>query len=137
MPKFTLLLCSLFFVVVSSCKKDEVVDTTPQLATKIAGTYKLSKLLRSPSLVDVTSTATGSATITAKDANTASINYKLTIGTNTQEITSDFKVAQNGTDYTITDSSNNTGVVQSSILKMTIPFTTLASTTNYIIEFTK
>jgi hypothetical protein len=137
MPKFSLLICSLLFIVLSSCKKDEIVDTTPQIAAKIAGTYKLSKLLRSPSLVDVTSTATGSATITAKDATTASINYKLTIGTTTQEITSDFKVAQNGTDYTITDNSNNTGAVQNGVLKMTIPFTTLSSTTNYIIEFTK
>jgi hypothetical protein len=137
MLKYSLLICSLFFVVFSSCKKDEIVDTTPQIAAKIAGTYKLSKLLRSPSLVDVTSTATGTATITAKDATTASINYKLTIGTNTQEITSDFKVAQNGADYTVTDNNNNTGAVQSNVLKMTIPFTTLASTTNYIIEFKK
>jgi hypothetical protein len=137
MPKITLLLCLLFSVVFVSCKKDEVADTTPQLAAKIAGTYKLSKLLRSPSLVDVTSTATGTAIVTAKDASTASINYKLTIGTNTQEITTDFKVTQNGTDYTITDSSNNTGVVQGNTLKMTIPFITLSSSTNYIIEFTK
>jgi hypothetical protein len=137
MLKYSLLLCSLFFVALSSCKKDEIVDTTPQIATKIAGTYKLSKLLRSPSLVDVTSNATGTAIITVKDATTASINYKLTIGTNTQEITSDFKVAQNGTDYTITDSNNNAGAVQGSVLKMTIPFITLSSTTNYIIEFTK
>jgi hypothetical protein len=134
MPKNSLL--SLFFIIFISCSKDETTPAPPQIATKIVGTYKLSKL-QTTSGRDVTSTAIGSATITAKDATTASINYKLTIGNNTQEITSNFQVAQNGTDYTISDTNGLVGAVQSNVLKMTITFITLSSSTNYVIEFTK
>jgi hypothetical protein len=134
MPKKSLL--SLFFIIFISCKKEETIPEPPQIANKIVGTYKLSKL-QTTSGRDVTSTATGSAIITAKDATTASINYKLTIGNNTQEITSNFQVAQNGSDYTISDSNGSVGAVQGNVLKMTITFLTLSSSTNYVIEFTK
>jgi hypothetical protein len=123
-------------VALIACKKEQPTPETPQIAAKIAGTYKLSKL-QTISGRDVTSTATGSATITAKDATTASINYKLTIGNNTQEITSNFQVSQNGTDYIISDSNGSAGAVQGNVLKMTINFITLSSSTNYVIEFTK
>jgi hypothetical protein len=135
MPKFHLLL-TLFLISLIACKKEEPTPETPQIAAKIAGTYKLSKL-QTTSGKDVTSTATGSAIITAKDATTASINYKLTIGNNTQEITSNFQIGQNGTDYIISDSNGSAGAVQGSVLKMTITFITFSSSTNYIAEFTK
>lgn len=135
MPKFHLLL-TFFLISLIACKKEEPTPETPQIAAKIAGTYKLSKL-QTTSGKDVTSTATGSAIITAKDATTASINYKLTIGNNTQEITSNFQIGQNGTDYIISDSNGSAGAVQGSVLKMTITFITFSSSTNYIAEFTK
>lgn len=135
MPKFHLLLI-FFLISLIACKKEEPTPETPQIAAKIAGTYKLSKL-QTTSGKDVTSTATGSAIITAKDATTASINYKLTIGNNTQEITSNFQIGQNGTDYIISDSNGSAGAVQGSVLKMTITFITFSSSTNYIAEFTK
>ncbi len=134
MSKITLLL--LIFITLISCKKEDPTPELPQIAGNIAGTYKLSKL-QTISGRDVTSTATGSAIITVKDATTASINYKLTIGNNTQEITTNFQIGQNGTDYTISDSNGSVGVVQNNILKMTITFLTLSSSTNYVIEFTK
>jgi hypothetical protein len=135
MPKFHLLLI-FFLISLIACKKEEPTPETPQTAAKIAGTYKLSKL-QTTSGKDVTSTATGSAIITAKDATTASINYKLTIGNNTQEITSNFQIGQNGTDYIISDSNGSAGAVQGSVLKMTITFITFSSSTNYVAEFTK
>jgi hypothetical protein len=136
MSKVSLLFLLLIFVF-SSCKKEDTTPATPQIAAQIAGTYKFSKL-QTISGKDVTSTATGSAIITAKDATTASINYKLTIGNNTQEITSNFQIGQNGTDYTIADSNGaSAGAVQKNVLKMNITFITISSSTNYIIEFTK
>jgi hypothetical protein len=136
MSKVSLLFLLLIFVF-SSCKKEDTIPAIPQIAAQIAGTYKLSKL-QTTSGKDVTSTATGSAIITAKDATTASINYKLTIGNNTQEITSNFQIGQNGTDYTIADSNGaSAGAVQKNVLKMNITFITISSSTNYIIEFTK
>jgi hypothetical protein len=136
MTKFSLLFLTFIFITSISFKKEETIPEPPQIATKIIGTYKLSKL-QTTSGRDVTSTSTGSATITAKDATTASINYKLTIGNNTQEITSNFQIAQNGTDYTISDTNGLVGAVQGNVLKMTIIFLTLSSSTNYIVEFTK
>ena len=134
MSKFIIL--SLVFITLISCKKEDPTPELPQIAARIEGTYKLSKL-QIISGRDVTSTATGSATITAKDATTASINYKLTIGNNTQEITTNFQIGQNGTDYTISDSNGSVGVVQNNVLKMNITFLTISSSTNYVIEFTK
>ena len=136
MPKILLFLLGFLFITSISCKKEDTTPEPPQIATKIIGTYKLSKL-QTTSGKDVTSTAMGSAIITAKDATTASINYKLTIGNNTQEITSNFQIGQNGTDYIISDSSSSVGAVQGNVLKMTITFLTLSSSTNYIVEFTK
>ena len=134
MSKITLLL--LIFTTLISCKKEDTTPEIPQIAAKIAGVYKLSKL-QTTSGRDVTSTATGIATIIAKDATTASINYKLTIGNNTQEIATNFQIGQNGTDYTISNSNGSAGVVQNNVLKMTITFLTLSSSNNYVIEFTK
>ncbi len=136
MPKLFSLFLGLLFIIAISCKKEDTTPEPPQIAAKIVGTYKLSKL-QTISGKDVTSTATGSATITAKDATMASINYKLTIGNNTQEITSNFQIGQNGTDYTISDSNGSVGAVQGNILKMTITFLTISSSNNYVIEFTK
>ncbi len=136
MPKISLLAVVFFFIAFISCKKEDTTPATLQIAAQIAGTYKLSKL-QTTSGKDVTSTATGSAIITAKDATTASINYKLTIGNNTQEVTSNFQIGQNGTDYIISDKNGSVGAVQGNVFKMTITFLTLSSSSNYIIEFTR
>lgn len=137
MPKISLFFVSLTFITFFSCKKEDATPVALQIAAQIAGTYKLSKL-QTTSGKDVTSTATGNAIITAKDATTATINYKLTIGNNTQEITSNFQIGKNGTDYTIADNNGSSvGAVQNNVLKMNITFLTLSSSTNYLIEFAK
>ena len=138
MKAITLIFITLLLVSMFSCKKDEVVDTTtPQLAQKIEGVYLLSSLLKSGNLANVTSTASGIATVTAKNNNTATIKYSLTIGNVNQEVTTDYTVTQNGTDYIVKDKSGVTGAVQSNKLKMTITFLSPSSPQDYIIEFTK
>ncbi len=72
MLKITLLL--LIFITLISCKKEDTTPELPQIAAKIAGTYKLSKL-QTISGKDVISTATGNATITAKDVTMASMYF--------------------------------------------------------------
>ena len=121
-----------------SCKKDEVVeDTTPQLAQKIEGVYLLSSLLKSGNLANVTSTASGIATVTAKNNSTATIKYSLTIGNVNQEVTNDYTVTQNGNDYLVKDKNGVGGAVQANKLKMTITFFGPTSSQDYLIEYTK
>ena len=133
----TLIFISLLLISMFSCKKDEVVDTTPQLAQKIEGVYLLSSLLKSGNLANVTSTASGIATITAKNNSNATIKYSLTVGNVNQEVTTDYTITQNGNDYLVKDKNGLGGVVQSNILKMTITFFGPSSPQDYIIEFTK
>ena len=133
----TLIFISLLLISMFSCKKDEVVDTTPQLAQKIEGVYLLSSLLKSGNLANVTSTASGIATITAKNNSNATIKYSLTVGNVNQEVTTDYTITQNGNDYLVKDKNGLGGVVQSNKLKMTITFFGPSSPQDYIIEFTK
>jgi hypothetical protein len=130
---FFLALCTL---ALGSCKKDEEA-AAPQLAQKIAGSYRLTSVLRNNTLVDVTSTATGDAQITAKNNSTANISYTLKFGNITQTIASDYDVSQNGTDYKLITSSNEEAVVQGNKLKMKITFLSPTSSQIYIVEYTK
>ncbi|MCU0470648.1 MAG: hypothetical protein MUF58_18830 [Arcicella sp.] len=137
MKSINAILCisTVFFML--ACKKDEVAEPTVNLSQQIAGTYKLTSVLRNNTLADVTSTATGSATITAKDNTTAQISYTLAFGVNQQLIATDYQISKNGSDFKLVNSAGEDAVVQGSKLKMIITFTTLASSQKYIVEYTK
>jgi uncharacterized protein YcfL len=124
-------------ILLLGCKKDEEVAAVPNLSQQIAGTYKLTSVLRNNTLADVTSTATGSATITARDNTTAQISYTLAFGVNQQLIATDYQISKNGSDFKLVNSAGEDAVVQGSKLKMIITFTTLASSQKYIVEYTK
>ena len=120
MKKHPIYLLILLVLALGSCSKDATMaPAEAEIAQKIAGNYTLTKLTNADGANVL---ATGSAAVKATSNTMATINLKLKVGATSQEISSDYKISQSGSQFIIKDSNGTKeiGNVSGKIMTMNV-----------------
>lgn len=128
-----LLLFVITAMVLVSCKTEET-QPAPELAQKIVGTYTLAKVYKGTTTL---TGATGSAVITAIDNSTASIKYLVKYGNSTQDITNNYTVVADGSNYTLKIGNSTSGTVMGNTLTLSAIVAVGTTIDTYSVDFTK
>ena len=127
MKNIICLLLAITSLTVLSCSKSSEPAPAPEpnVTNAIAGTYSLTKLTNKDAASTVAVTGTGSVTITAISNTTVDMRTLTTIkqgtsSTSRSDITLEYKVAQNGSTYTLSSGSKEYGTVSGNKLILDI-----------------